>query len=295
MAENMSRGRSLLLDSSSSASSCSALNKNSLTKLGHNDDGSLCKREGRLLHDGKFPAAGFGPRENFYQISSHLPLVGTSGFRYWRFVLRTPFSLTTSYIPPSSAILRQYVRVFSERLRSARAAEVKPDLKSLASSFREKIAAGMPGDADCTGRAMKAAGRREDSVPLSEVVADCVRRWFRDALEEAKAGDAAMQVLVGQMYQSGYGVPRNEQKEEDILERRKLEAIKRSTQQSGRRKKRLVVMNARSCHIQSNCALLKKEQGKRKNKKVEGNVEQFRDLMGFCLKLKRSAMCGIVT
>ncbi|XP_020578150.1 uncharacterized protein LOC110023200 [Phalaenopsis equestris] len=54
--------------------------------------------------------------------------------------------------------------------------------------------------------------RREGRVPLSDVVADCVRRWFRDTLEEAKAGDATMQVLVGQMYQSGYGVPRNEQK-----------------------------------------------------------------------------------
>lgn len=54
--------------------------------------------------------------------------------------------------------------------------------------------------------------RREERVPLSDVVADCVRRWFWDALAEAKAGDAAMQVLVGQMYHSGYGVPRNEQK-----------------------------------------------------------------------------------
>ncbi|KAH0454789.1 hypothetical protein IEQ34_016713 [Dendrobium chrysotoxum] len=57
-----------------------------------------------------------------------------------------------------------------------------------------------------------ATGRLEDRVPLSDVVADCVRRWFRDTLEEAKTGDAMMQVLVGQMYQSGYGVPRNEQK-----------------------------------------------------------------------------------
>ncbi|KAK8921939.1 hypothetical protein KSP39_PZI020644 [Platanthera zijinensis] len=43
-----------------------------------------------------------------------------------------------------------------------------------------------------------AATWREERAPLSNVVADCVRRWFRDALEEAKAGggDAAMQVLV---------------------------------------------------------------------------------------------------
>ncbi|MED6135570.1 hypothetical protein PIB30_014901 [Stylosanthes scabra] len=49
-------------------------------------------------------------------------------------------------------------------------------------------------------------------VPLSGVVADCVKRWFRDTLKEAKAGDINMQVLVGQMYYSGYGVPRDDHK-----------------------------------------------------------------------------------
>lgn len=49
-------------------------------------------------------------------------------------------------------------------------------------------------------------------IPLSEMVADCARRWFQDTLKEAKAGDTAMQVLVGQMYCSGYGVPRDAQK-----------------------------------------------------------------------------------
>ncbi|XP_038701558.1 uncharacterized protein LOC119998327 [Tripterygium wilfordii] len=46
---------------------------------------------------------------------------------------------------------------------------------------------------------------------LSEVVSDCVKRWFKDTLKEAKAGDINMQVLVGQMYYSGYGVPRDVQ------------------------------------------------------------------------------------
>uniref|UniRef100_A0A3Q7GRQ7 Uncharacterized protein n=1 Tax=Solanum lycopersicum TaxID=4081 RepID=A0A3Q7GRQ7_SOLLC len=41
-------------------------------------------------------------------------------------------------------------------------------------------------------------------LPLADVVADCVKRWFHDTLKEAKAGDANMQVLVGQMYFSGY-------------------------------------------------------------------------------------------
>ncbi|XVF08357.1 hypothetical protein REPUB_Repub06bG0219700 [Reevesia pubescens] len=48
--------------------------------------------------------------------------------------------------------------------------------------------------------------------PLSEVVSDCVKRWFKDTLKEAKAGDVNMQVLVGQMYYCGYGVPRDAQK-----------------------------------------------------------------------------------
>ncbi|XP_052201042.1 uncharacterized protein LOC127807339 [Diospyros lotus] len=49
-------------------------------------------------------------------------------------------------------------------------------------------------------------------LPLAEVVSDCVKRWFQDTLKEAKAGDAAMQVLIGQMYCSGYGVARDPQK-----------------------------------------------------------------------------------
>ncbi|GMH28702.1 hypothetical protein Nepgr_030545 [Nepenthes gracilis] len=51
-----------------------------------------------------------------------------------------------------------------------------------------------------------------DRHPLSAVVADCVRRWFQDTLKEAKSGDASMQVLVSQMYHSGYGVPKDSQK-----------------------------------------------------------------------------------
>ncbi|KAJ4833038.1 hypothetical protein Tsubulata_051178 [Turnera subulata] len=49
-------------------------------------------------------------------------------------------------------------------------------------------------------------------VPLSHVVSDCVKRWFQDTLREAKAGDVAMQVLVAQMYQNGYGVAKDAQK-----------------------------------------------------------------------------------
>lgn len=116
---------------------------------------------------------------------------------------------------PSLAALRKYARVTSDRAKSARLAQTKPSLKSPASS-REEAAAPIPGDAASARRLMDdsrgTTKRREERVPLSDVVADCVRRWFWDALAEAKAGDAAMQVLVGQMYHSGYGVPRNEQK-----------------------------------------------------------------------------------
>lgn len=52
----------------------------------------------------------------------------------------------------------------------------------------------------------------ECRTPLAKVVADCAKRWFQDTLKEAKAGDTGMQVLVGQMYNSGYGVPRDPQK-----------------------------------------------------------------------------------
>lgn len=49
-------------------------------------------------------------------------------------------------------------------------------------------------------------------VPLSQVVSDCARRWFQDTLKDAKTGDITMQVLVGQMYFNGYGVPKDVEK-----------------------------------------------------------------------------------
>ncbi|KAK4277772.1 hypothetical protein QN277_015720 [Acacia crassicarpa] len=49
-------------------------------------------------------------------------------------------------------------------------------------------------------------------VPLASVVADCAKRWFQDTLKEARAGDINMQFLVGQMYNSGYGVVRDPRK-----------------------------------------------------------------------------------
>lgn len=54
--------------------------------------------------------------------------------------------------------------------------------------------------------------QQNNRLPLAAVVSDCVKRWFQDTLKEAKAGDGAMQILVGQMYHNGYGVSRDDHK-----------------------------------------------------------------------------------
>lgn len=59
---------------------------------------------------------------------------------------------------------------------------------------------------------MEAMEAEQCRTPLAKVVADCTKRWFQDTLKEARAGDSGMQVLVGQMYYSGYGVPRDPRK-----------------------------------------------------------------------------------
>jgi TPR repeat protein len=56
-------------------------------------------------------------------------------------------------------------------------------------------------------------------VPLAEVVVNCARRWFSDSLKQAKAGDRAMQVIVGQMYASGYGVPQDTAKAKEWIKK----------------------------------------------------------------------------
>uniref|UniRef100_A0A0D9VT13 Uncharacterized protein n=1 Tax=Leersia perrieri TaxID=77586 RepID=A0A0D9VT13_9ORYZ len=68
------------------------------------------------------------------------------------------------------------------------------------------------GRAEVRDLAARCGLQEDERVPLSEVVLDCTRRWFQDTLKEARAGDAAMQVLVGQMYRNGYGVNKNEHK-----------------------------------------------------------------------------------
>lgn len=55
---------------------------------------------------------------------------------------------------------------------------------------------------------LKSEEKRESSnrMPLSRMVSDCMKRWFQETLAEAQAGNIPMQVLVGQMYNRGYGV-----------------------------------------------------------------------------------------
>lgn len=51
-----------------------------------------------------------------------------------------------------------------------------------------------------------------ETKKLSEVVKECVSRWFEETLAEAKAGDIKMQVLVSQMYFNGYGISQDRHK-----------------------------------------------------------------------------------
>ncbi|TVU47375.1 hypothetical protein EJB05_06974, partial [Eragrostis curvula] len=118
-----------------------------------------------------------------------------------------------------AAVAAAAVRSYARSLRSPSAAEAaaKAAKTPRAPLDTPRNAAAATGAAS-SGRAevrdlAAACGLQEDErVPLSEVVLDCTKRWFQDALKEARAGDAAMQVLVGQMYRCGYGVNRNEHK-----------------------------------------------------------------------------------
>ncbi|URE49776.1 hypothetical protein MUK42_14970, partial [Musa troglodytarum] len=101
--------------------------------------------------------------------------------------------------PPEPKSLEEVARYAANRIRTTRVA--KPPPRPVAWNKETTSASVMDlGDVP------------EASVPLKEVVADCARRWFQDALKEARAGDVSMQVLVAQMYHSGYGVAKNEQK-----------------------------------------------------------------------------------
>lgn len=104
--------------------------------------------------------------------------------------------------------LYQLTRTASQVLNKPPTKHAKPTSQSRRKVAEEVEPRKMEGSSEVDG------GRSSENtrLPLSEVVADCVKRWFKDTLKEAKAGDINMQVLVGQMYYSGYGVARDPQK-----------------------------------------------------------------------------------
>lgn len=108
---------------------------------------------------------------------------------------------------PSTAKIEAYARLASERIKPSKLPE--PQSKTLEIDRTQQRSSSTPKP---PARSMENDGRRNARVPLGDVVSECVRRWFQDTLKEARNGDQSMQVLVGQMYQSGYGVAKNEQK-----------------------------------------------------------------------------------
>ncbi|CAA2956929.1 uncharacterized protein LOC111398882 [Olea europaea var. sylvestris] len=102
--------------------------------------------------------------------------------------------------------MRQLAAVLFHMGKSPRLAKGRRESKNDSSEKKRKRPT-MEEEESSGGEAEKQRGLR-----LSEVISDCIKRWFIDTLKEAKAGDINMQVLVGQMYYSGYGVPRDAQK-----------------------------------------------------------------------------------
>lgn len=121
---------------------------------------------------------------------------------------------------PSAALLQDFARVVSSSDKLRLPKQARPISRIRVSTPETSRPGGGGGGggvrADDPGRMEGHAKSLEPEgnsrVPLGQVVSDCARRWFQDTLKEAKAGDGAMQVLVGQMYNSGYGVPRDPQK-----------------------------------------------------------------------------------
>ncbi|KAL3834788.1 hypothetical protein ACJIZ3_009524 [Penstemon smallii] len=109
---------------------------------------------------------------------------------------------------PSTQKLQQFTRVINSKNTNTnklhRPAQLRPVSKS------PPISPPITDPLRIKARKMDSAAA--ERLPLAEVVAACVKRWFQDTLKEAKNGDTSMQVLVGQMYYSGYGVVRDPHK-----------------------------------------------------------------------------------
>lgn len=125
-------------------------------------------------------------------------------------------------IPSSSARLQEFTRIItSERIQQ----QSKRGSKSVSNKTRivpPSEPAKQKGIRIVQSEKQKLKIMEESSsmnrrIPLAEAVVECSKRWFQDTLKEAKAGDISMQVLVGQMYCSGYGVVKDAQKVFDHL------------------------------------------------------------------------------
>ncbi|KAJ6755618.1 hypothetical protein OIU79_028098 [Salix purpurea] len=101
----------------------------------------------------------------------------------------------------SKHLIHHHSKIHLKPTKQARPTSVAKQLEKMEnSSDLDKSSSNGNGNSNNTG------------VPLSDVVSDCIKRWFKATLKEAKAGDINMQVLVSQMYYSGYGIPKDEQK-----------------------------------------------------------------------------------
>lgn len=123
---------------------------------------------------------------------------------YW--ILRVP----TSHRPPNSAIPNFWEEKKSKLLWFLRKTHIES--WEIGWILRIKVEKKKMDNGNNSGGGGSGGEKQSHRLPLSDVVSDCLRRWFQDTLKEAKAGDLSMQVLVAQMYFNGYGIPKDAQK-----------------------------------------------------------------------------------
>ncbi|GAV62457.1 LOW QUALITY PROTEIN: hypothetical protein CFOL_v3_05980 [Cephalotus follicularis] len=112
-------------------------------------------------------------------------------------------------LPLTTTKLQEFAKVISSS--SGRLQRVPKHTKPIPRSRVSAPKSVKPSGLRVNSELVKLNVELQDRFPLSHVFSDCEKQWFEDALKE-KAGDFAMQVLVGQMYCSGYGVPRDAKK-----------------------------------------------------------------------------------
>ncbi|XP_060964613.1 uncharacterized protein LOC133033637 [Cannabis sativa] len=118
---------------------------------------------------------------------------------------------------PSTTRLQEFTRVISsDKLQKSKRAKPISQIRVSSPGTVKSDSFRVDSDQQKSRRMESSEGQsrsgQTQTQPLSLVVADCVKRWFQDTLKEAKTGDTAMQVLVGQMYFNGYGVAKDPQK-----------------------------------------------------------------------------------